>query len=313
MNVTLKQIRAFAALAQSRSFAEAAARLHLSQPALSNALKTLEDTVGGQLLARTTRTFALTPEGEDFYPVALRLLKDWDEALDDLHSRFALRFGKISIASMPSFAGNLLPIAIRRYKADYPDVNIALHDVIAEEVVAMVRSGRAEMGISFDPGEHDDLCFTPLFTDTFIAILPLEHPLAAQSRVSAADLLRYDFIALQPPSRVRKLINDKLAERNLILTPTFETHQLMTIGRMVANGLGLSIAPSLCQQQMLELGACWRPLTEPAITEQVGIVTRYRYPLSAAAQAMAETLQQTFAETGNRPLPGVEPAPANSR
>lgn len=295
VNATLKQLRAFVALAQSRSFAEAAARLHLSQPALSNALKTLEESVGGQLLARTTRTFALTPEGEEFLPVALRLLQDWDDAFDDLHSRFALRSGRISIAAMPSFAGNLLPTAIRHYKASYPDVKIALHDVIAEEVVAMVRSGRAEMGISFDPGEQEDLRFSPLFTDTFIAVLPLDHPLAAQTAVRAADLLRYDVIALQPPSRVRKLINDRLASHALSLTPAFETHQLMTIGRMVANGLGISIAPSLCRQQMLELGASCRPLIEPAITEQVGIITRRRYPLSAAAQAMATTLRQTFA------------------
>ncbi|ARN73146.1 LysR family transcriptional regulator [Oceanicoccus sagamiensis] len=294
-NVTLKQVRAFVAVVQSNSFAEAAVAIHLSQPALSSAIKMLEVALGGQLLIRTTRTFAMTPEGESFYPVALRLLADWDGALDNLHNRFALREGKISIAAMPSFAGNQLPIAIRDFRDNYPAVKIALNDVIAEEVVAMVRSGRVELGISFDPGDSDDLIFTPLFEDRFVAVLPSGHGLLQQKRVSAGKLLATDFIALQAPSRVRELIADEFASEGLSLSPAFETHQLATIGRMVANGLGVSVVPSLCQQQMNELGAHCLPLIKPSIRQQVGIITSRRYPLSAACEAMAATLQQTFA------------------
>lgn len=300
MNVTLKQVRAFVAVVQSNSFAEAASLIHLSQPALSSAIKVLETTIGGQLLVRTTRSFALTPEGESFYPVALRLLADWDGALDNLHNRFALREGKISIAAMPSFAANQLPIAIRQFKNNYPAVKIALNDVVAEEVVAMVHSGRVELGISFDhrDNEHsdnDDLIFTPLFEDRFIAVLPAEHPLLNNKQVSVRKLLESDFIALQAPSRVRQLINQVFADQGLPLSPAFETHQLTTIGRMVTNGLGVSIVPSLCEQQMKELGAHCRPLVKPSIRQKVGLITNRRYPLSAACQAMSVTLQQTFA------------------
>lgn len=293
--ITLKQVRAFVAVVQSGSFADAAAVIHLSQPALSSAIKTLENTLGGNLLLRTTRTFALTPEGESFYPVAIRLLADWDGALDNLHNRFALREGKISIAAMPSFAGNQLPIALRYFKDAYPAVTIALNDVIAEEVVAMVRSGRVELGISFDPGETDDLIFTPLFEDRFIAVLPDGHPLLKQKQVSASKLLASDFIALQPPSRVSQLIAAEFISRGLSWSPVFETHQLATIGRMVANGLGVSVVPSLCREQMNELGAHCLPLVRPSIRQQVGLISHRRYPLSAACEAMADTLKQTFA------------------
>jgi len=299
MNVTLKQVRAFVAVVQSNSFAEAANAIHLSQPALSSAVKVLETTIGGQLLVRTTRTFALTPEGESFYPVALRLLADWDGALDHLHNRFALREGKISIAAMPSFAGNQLPIAIRHFKNSYPAVKIALNDVIAEEVVAMVRSGRAELGISFDHRDSDlrgkdDLIFTPLFEDRFIAVLPAGHPLLEKQQVSAKKLLESEFITLQAPSRVRQLIGKEFSNQGLSLSPAFETHQLTTIGRMVANGLGVSVVPSLCERQMKELGAHCLPLVKPCIRQQVGIITSRRHPLSAACQAMSATLVKTF-------------------
>jgi LysR family carnitine catabolism transcriptional activator len=296
MNVTLKQVRAFVAIAQSRSFAEAAASIHLSQPALSSAIKNLEETVGGQLLVRTTRTFALTPEGEAFLPVAQRLLNEWDDALEDLNNRFALRYGKISIAAMPSFASNLLPLAMREYRNHYPEVRITLHDVIAEEVVSMVRQGRVELGISFDPGDSEDLSFTPLFEDRFIAVLPGNHPLLAYDQVDAKSLMASDFITLQQSSRLRQLIRERVSEQGLTFNPAFEAHQLATIGRMVANGLGVSIVPALCEQQMQELGAHCRPLIEPEIQQQVGLITRRRYPLSAACQAMAGVLEKTFSK-----------------
>lgn len=296
LNITLKQIRAFIAVAQSSSFAAAATQIHLSQPALSSAIKVLEESVGGRLLVRTTRTCALTPEGESFYPVALRLVKELDSAIDNLHSRFALHEGKITIAAMPSFAGNQLPVAIRCFKDAYPAVKIALNDVVAEEIVNMVRAGHVELGISFYPGENEDLLFTPLFEDRFIAVIPKAHSLSRQKRVTASQLVKFDFIALQAPSRLRALINHEFSNQGLNISPTFETHQLATIGRMVANGLGVSVVPSLCRQQMNELGAQCLPLVKPVIKQQVGIITAQRYPLSAACQAMATTLKHTFAQ-----------------
>lgn len=296
-NVTVKQIRAFVTVARSNSFVEAAAQLHLSQSALSIAIKTLEATVGGQLLARTTRTFALTPEGEDFLPTAKRLLGDWDDALEDLENRFALRTGRITLAAMPSFAANRLPEGLYAFKQRHPHVRVALHDVIAEEVVRMVRTGRAELGISFYPDAQEDLTFTPLFTDRFVAVLPTDHALAQQSQVHIADLAVADLITLQEPSQVRLLISELLSQQGLPFAPAYEAHQLITIGRMVANGLGVSIVPALSEQQMEEVGACCRPLHGAGLVQQVGILSRRRYPLSAASQAMMNVLLETFSQT----------------
>ncbi|PZQ44826.1 MAG: LysR family transcriptional regulator, partial [Ectopseudomonas oleovorans] len=110
--MTVKQLRAFLAVAQSLSFAQACERLHLSQPALSLAIKNLEQSLGGQLLVRTTRSVALTPEGETLLPIAVRLLADWDNAEDLLRQHFTLQMGKVAVVAMPSFAGNRLPAAL---------------------------------------------------------------------------------------------------------------------------------------------------------------------------------------------------------
>ena len=298
-NVTFKQVRAFVAVVRSRSFAEAAAQIHLSQPALSIAIKNLEEAVGGQLLTRTTRAFALTPEGESFYPTAQRLLNQWDTALQDLNNRFALRTGNITIASMPSFASNLLPEALMQFKTQHPKVKVALHDVIAEEMVKMVRTGQAEVGVSFDPGKHDDLIFTPLFNDHFMAVLSQDHPLAKQPSIELKQLMQHDFITLQAPSQVRQLISDMLSREELEFNPALEAHHLVTIGRMVAKGLGVSIVPALCEQQMHEVGAVCRPLSHTVLSQHVGIITRRRYPLSAAAQALETVLLDNYLQTAS--------------
>jgi len=291
MDITIKQLKAFVAVAQTRNFAEAGALLHLSQPALSIAVKNMEEIAGGQLLYRTTRTLSLTPEGEDFLPVAQRLLADWDNALADIHNLFAMRRGKLTIATMASFSISQLPKALSHYRSLHPDINIAVQDVVAEDVVDMVRKGRVEVGVTFDPDESEDLNFEPLFEDRFFVVTPKHHPLLEIESITWKHLQNYPFIALQRPSAMRQMVDKATMSRGIQLNVEFEANQLASISSMVANGLGISVMPSLTIQQMESLGVECRPLTRPTVTRRVGILTRRRYPLSAAANAMVETLK----------------------
>lgn len=288
--MTIKQLRAFLAVAQSLSFAQACERLHLSQPALSLAIKNLEESLGGQLLVRTTRSVALTPEGETLLPIARRLLADWDNAEELLRQHFTLQLGKVSIAAMPSFAGNLLPVVLKAFRDRHPKVNVAVHDVINEQVLEMVRNRRVEIGIALEPDSLDGLDFTPFYTDRFVAVVPADCELAQRTEVSWAELLQGNFITLQRPSAVRLLLEESIAAQHGRLPVAFESHQLVTVGRMVAQGLGVSAVPSLCIQQMQELGARCIALHGPQVERRVGLLRLAEYKLSAAAQALADVL-----------------------
>lgn len=286
MNISINQVIAFTSVARTGSFAEAAIQLHLSQPALSIAIKKLEESLGGKLLVRTTRSVAMTPEGKAFYPVARRLLSDWEQSLQDVRNHFSLLRGKLDIAAMPTYATNLLPIVLANFHQQYPDINVTVHDVIAESVVDMVRENRCEIGVTFEPDDSPELNFETLYSDKFVAILPSNHPLLDKQFITWHTLLKYSHISLQRPAGTRTFIDKALAREKLSFTPVFESHQLVSIGRMVSQGLGLSVVPSTSKAQMLEMGLHCRELLSPVIVHKVGIVTRRQHALSAAAQAM---------------------------
>jgi LysR family transcriptional regulator, carnitine catabolism transcriptional activator len=291
MNV--KQLRAFLAVAGTLSFTQACEQVHLSQPALSLAIKGLEESLGGRLLIRSTRRVRLTPEGESLVPLAKRLLAEWDNTEELLRQRFTLQLGRLAVATMPSFASNLLPPALMAFRRRYPRVNITVHDVINEQVIEMVRSRRVELGIAFAPEATGSLTFTPLFVDRFVAVVPPGSMLAGHPRLDWATLLTHDFIALQRPSMVRRLLERQLDARGIRLPVAFESHQLATVGRMVASGLGVSAVPALCLSQMQELGAICLPLVAPVIEHPVGVLTYGSQELSVAALALQEVLAET--------------------
>ncbi|WP_111498004.1 MULTISPECIES: LysR family transcriptional regulator [Marinobacter] len=291
--MTVKQLRAFLAVAQTLSFAQACERLHLSQSALSLSIKALEESLGGALFSRTTRNVRLTPEGEALLPLARRLMADWDNARDEIRQRFELELGRVTVAAMPSFAGNRLPDILKDFRARYPKIGVTIQDVINEDVIDLLQIGQVELGLAFEPPAAARLSFTPLYVDRFVAVVPADSPLAAARDIVWSQLLEYPFIALQRPSAVRYMLEDALASREQTLPVEFESHQLSTVGRMVASGLGVSVVPALCIGQMRELGARCLALRDPVIERPIGVLQSSERGLSVAGQALLDTLLTT--------------------
>lgn len=294
MKMSIKQLRAFLAVAHTLNFAQASEKLNMSQPAMSLAINTLEEALGGQLFTRTTRRVQLTPEGDTFFPMARQLLADWDNTEEAMRQRFTLQTGKVSVAAMPSFAANALPRVLKAFRERYGGINVTVHDVINEQVIEMVAEGRVEMGVAFEPQASASLHFTPLGTDRFVAVVPRESPLAQRGQLSWRELLAHDFITLQRPSAVRLLLEERLNAHGHPLKVAFESHQLVTVGHMVACGLGVSAVPALCESQMTALGAACLPLGNPVIERQIGVIRTRHGQLSAAASALLATFRAQF-------------------
>ena len=292
-NITLKQLEAFVTVAKKGSFAEACEQLHISQPALSISIKKLEESLGGKLFQRTTRAIHLSPEGRDFLAHAERLLIDTENAIDDVRNKFLLSKGSLNIAVMPSFAAASLSQYLVKFKQYHPDINIKVSDIVAEDAIEMVRAGRAELAITFDPGVHEDLNFHSLFEDKFIAAVPADNKLFQGDKIGWKELCLQPFIALQKPSSIRYLIENGVARHDIEINVEIEVNQLLTIIKFVSQGMGVSVLPSLFASQFSESGVKFKPLTDFNISRNIGIVTHKRKAISSAAAKFIKLVSQS--------------------
>lgn len=292
MQPSIRQLRAFVAIADLGSFVEASERLHLSQPALSIAIRKLEDAVGGTLFTRSPRGVQLTPEGRFFLPTARRLTVDWEEALEDLGELFNKQRGKVSLAALPTLAAGFLPIVLADYRQQYPNVAINVHDVLANQVDDLVSEHRADIGFSVCPATSEAIRFEPLVDDHFVAVCPHGHPLLALEEVPWSELLKFPVIALNRLSSTRQAMESVVHELDHSMDLMCEVSQIGTAGRMVAAGLGVAALPSLSFRQISFEGLAWRPLVDPYVPRTLGIITPTRHTLSSAATAMLETVRR---------------------
>lgn len=296
--LTIKNVTAFIHLAESKTFAEAADKLHITQPALSSSIKKLEEHLGGRLFSRNTRNVSLSIEGKTFLPEAKRLLSDWNNSMADMQSLFAVKQGSLSIAAMPSFAEGALPRLIRAFHLEYPNVRFRIMDVVMEAVIDCVLSGRAELGFSFEPERREGLDFRPIFDDAFIAVVYPQHSFAQQSSVDWQAILTEPFVAMNRDSSVRNWLHQTAAHIDTPINLIAEANQLSTVGQLVASGVGVSVVPSLCRPQMLAKGLVCVPLEQDLLVKPVGMIKATRRNLSVAAQRFWETVVSKSEEVG---------------
>jgi DNA-binding transcriptional LysR family regulator len=182
----LRHLRYFTAVVECKGYREASRRLHIAQPSISEAVSDLEDELGLKLFSRAHRNARVTPEGEIFYEDAVRVLQQAETAILTAKRAAEGKVGRLSIGFIGSATLSFLPDLIRRYKLEYPNVKLALHDLYP-----------AELDKACDRGEID------------IAItrtLSLERSKNRQSRV----LLRDPLVAVVPRSRKLKLKSKKI-------------------------------------------------------------------------------------------------------
>lgn len=294
MSVSYRNMQAFVSVAESSTFAEASEKLFLTQPALSSAIKKMEEQLGGQLFSRTTRKVELTPEGATLLPQARRLLHEWDDAIEGVQHLFAMSQGRLAVAAMPSFAESKLPKLLLDFHQCFPNVRLRIYDVIMEETISAVLSGRADLGFCFEPKSQQNLEFVPLFTDRFVAVMKAEHPLSSHQAVEWEQLLGEPFIALNKGSSVREW-TEQTASQYGNMSIIAETGQYGSIGQLIAQGLGISVVPSLCLEQMLRKGLVCREIRTNPLVKRVGMIRANRSATSITAQTLWEQVKNTHA------------------
>lgn len=285
MNISYRHLQVFIHIAHSGTFAEAALKLHITQPALSSSIQKMEEQLGGRLFSRSTRRVELTREGEALLPNAIRIMRDWEETFDDIQNLFAMAKGRLTLAAMPSFAESHLPELLARYHAVAPNINLRILDVVMEQVIADVSNGRAELGFTFEPQRQDGLVFAPLFDDEFVLVVHPDHALAEKAKIDWLQCLAFPFVMMNRGSAVRQWTERQLGHYGEPIIVA-ETGQLATLGQLIKQGLGISIMPSLCRSHMENIGLAIIPFAGDRLVKRVGVVKQEKRDLSVAAQQL---------------------------
>jgi len=242
MNVTFRQLQAFAAVAATGGFTSAAQRV--TQSAVSVLIRELEAELGVRLFDRTTRKVEITDAGLDFRASAEQMIADMEHAIRQTRDLVDRKRGQITLAAPPLLATALLPRAISDFRRDFPGVRIVLVDVPTDQIVSRVKSGEADFGIgTFAPSE-DGLTRASVAKDSLMLFCDRRHPLASRRTPTWSELKGLPLVTLTRASGVRALIEYGYAKAGLPSNPTFEVFLITTALALVDAGLGISVLPA---------------------------------------------------------------------
>ncbi|MDQ8044346.1 MAG: LysR substrate-binding domain-containing protein [Solirubrobacteraceae bacterium] len=246
MDLELRHLRYFVAVAEELHFGRAAARLHMAHPPLSQAIRRLEDEIGCPLLERTSRSVALTPAGTAFLDRARRTLRN---VADDVHEARSIGLGDTGLLNVGFVGSGVitgLPAILSRYVAEHPRVQLQLHESFTSRVVDGLLGGDVDAGILRDPEPVDGLVTTTIFTEPFVAVVPATHPAAAARELSVAALDGTPFVFPPRTAGVRAFEKplSLCEERGFRPRIAHEASHWLTILRLVGAGLGVTLAPA---------------------------------------------------------------------
>jgi LysR family transcriptional regulator, low CO2-responsive transcriptional regulator len=238
-NVTLRQMRVFAAVARHLSFTRAAQELHLTQPAVSQQVSLLEDEVGMPLFEQMGRKIRLAPAGTELLRYATQvteLLREAGEALAALRGlkRGVLKLGAVSTAKY--FA----PTLLSAFAPAYPEVTIKFTVANREEIVRLLGANELDLVIMGRPPRELDTTAEPFARHPFVVIASLDHPLARRRHIQLKSLARESFIIREQGSGTRASMEHVFRERGVTFRASMEVSSNETIKQAVMAGMGLS-------------------------------------------------------------------------
>lgn len=292
-----RHIRAFLHVAQEGSFTRAAEALHISQPALTVQIRQLEEELGIRLLNRDRRSVTLTDAGRRMLTPLRHILDQFDDVIEHAHDLVGLRRGLLTIATLPSVAAASLPGIIGKFREQYPNIDIRLSDVVAEEIIAMVRNGTADLGIGPLVSRDRAIAFQHLFSDRMHVFFPANHPLGTEPDPTLKRLTDFPHILTAQETSVRKTVQHALEAESLTINVACEAAYLSTAISMVKAGLGVSILPLSVLHAASCEGVQHRPITDCDLHRRLGFLTARRTTQSPAATAFIDIAKQWYAAT----------------
>lgn len=293
--VQIETLKIFCDLVETQSFSQAAERNFVTQSAVSQQVRGLEEKFKRRLLERVRgrRDLHVTQAGDAFYQACREVLRAYTGLEESMRSLTGTVSGTVRVATVYSVGLHELPPAVRQFMTLYPQAKIDLEYSRTTRIVRDVLSGAVDLGVVAYPEKKRGLEIVPLGGDRLVLICLPEHPFAKRKKLSAVDLKDSDFVHFERDIPTRRAIDRILRSHNVQVQRVAEFDNIETIKRAVEVGLGVAIVPRpsvLDEQQTGRLAVV--PLAEPEWTRTVGIIYRTDRALGSAAQKFIELLKK---------------------
>ncbi|WP_439888984.1 LysR family transcriptional regulator [Pseudomonas sp. MBLB4123] len=298
----LATLNAFIAIAETGSFSEAAERLHLTQPAVSKRIASLEQQLNVRLFDRLGREVSLTEAGRALLPRAyqiLNVLDDTRRALTNLNGEIS---GRLTLATSHHIGLHRLPPLLRAFTRAHPKVALDIQFLDSEVAYEEVLHGRAELAvITLAPETREPVRATPVWNDPLDFVAAPEHPLACQGAVELADVARHPAVFPGGNTFTHHIVQRLFEAQGLTPNIAMSTNYLETIKMMVSIGLAWSVLP----RTMLDEQVSRLPLPGIQLSRQLGYILHTERTLSNAARAfmgLLDTQRDDLAATAAHQL-----------
>jgi DNA-binding transcriptional LysR family regulator len=283
MSIELRQLRHFLAVAEEMHFGRAATRLHMTQPPLSQSIRSLESELGTPLFVRSSRSVSLSAAGQALLPEARRMLQHL-EGLPELARRAAAgESGRLSVAFVSIADYSVLPQFLRAFRQRYPQVRIDLREATSDVQGEELATGRTDLGLLIPPLPERiaaDLDYRPVLAEPLVLAAPEGMPgLPARGAVPLAALAGQPLILF--PRRIAPAFHDAilscLAQGGLTPEIGQEAIQMQTIVALVSAGMGIALVPQSVSN-LQRPGVVYRPLREATPSIETGFAWRRDNP-----------------------------------
>jgi DNA-binding transcriptional LysR family regulator len=286
--VDTQSLQAFLAVADSGSFSRAGEQLHLTQPAVSKRIATLEDQIDARLFDRIGRRVTLTEAGRILLPRARQILVMVDDSRRALVNLGGSVAGSLTLATSHHIGLHRLPPLLKAYTRKHPNVRLDLQFLDSEQAYQGVLDGELELAVvTLAPHPDPQLDVVAVWDDRMCFVCAHDHPLAGRGRLSLHELCAFDAVLPGPLTFTRTLIESRFAASGLELPVALSTNYLETLKMMTAIGLGWSLLPErLVAGELHEL-----EVDHPPIHRSLGYLMHKSRTLSNAARAMLGLLE----------------------
>lgn len=290
MDINYRQLRTFLEVADAGSFRDASGQIHRSFSVVSTQVRQLEEQLGVTLFHRTTRSVKLTAAGEVLRDAARLGFREIEAGLRALQETLDLERGLITLASSPIMAATLLPPWLARFEADYPAIQIRVHELTPAGIAQSVASGESDFGLGpVPPGP--EIVFEPLITEDIVALVPRRLKAAQTGTITLRELSRLPVLLLSQATALRGMLNEAARKAGIELTPKYESTQAQTLIAMASVELGAAVLPRSVLPARLDRRLQVLRIVSPALSRRIGLVTATRRTLSPAAARLVDVIK----------------------